>query len=117
MHVTDLNLASSDDIDWAGDPRFPGVLFKTLISGATGSVMSAAIAQVAPGGVIPTHQHPTETEMFHVISGDGIFQQGDQHVPIHAGFTGSVPPGNLHRVENTSQSPLFILAVHTPPTR
>lgn len=115
--MTALNLASSDDIAWTDDPRFPGVLFKTLISSATGSLMSAAIAQVAPGGVIPTHQHPTETEMFHVISGDGIFQQGDQRVPIHAGTTGSVSPGNLHRVENTGEAPLYILAVHTPPTR
>ena len=55
---------------------------------------------VDPGGGVPPHIHPNQTETFEVIEGEVTFTAGRSKQRAAAGETVTVPPGTRHAYAN-----------------
>jgi uncharacterized protein YjlB len=55
-----------------------------------------------PGGAQPDNSHPDSAEIFVVLSGHGIAYSDEHTLPIGPGDVLVLPPGSVHRIENTS---------------
>ena len=40
-----------------------------------------------PGDELPYHEHHGETEVYHILSGEGIYQDNNKTYPVQAGMT------------------------------
>ncbi|MGP2438394.1 cupin domain-containing protein [Streptomyces sp. JW3] len=57
-----------------------------------------------PGGAQPDNSHPDSTEIFVVLAGHGTAHSDEHSVPLGPGDVLVLPPGSVHRIENTSSS-------------
>jgi quercetin dioxygenase-like cupin family protein len=74
-----------------------------LLAGpADGSPASVFYEVWEPGGAQPDNSHPESTEIFVVLSGHGLAHSDEHSVPIGPGDVLVLPPGSVHRIENTS---------------
>ncbi|WAL68853.1 cupin domain-containing protein [Amycolatopsis cynarae] len=74
-----------------------------LLAGPSdGSPASVFFEVWEPGGAQPDNSHPESTEIFVVLSGQGLAHSDEHDVPIEAGDVLVLPPGSVHRIENTS---------------
>ena len=64
-----------------------------------------------PGVSIGLHAHDGEEEIFHILSGEGEFDDNGKTVPIRAGDTAVTGGGASHAIANTmTDRPLVVLA-------
>ena len=62
--------------------------------------------ELAPDGHVPgAHQHPEQTETFHVLEGQMKFRLGMKSIVAGPGETVTVPPGATHRFTNAGDGP------------
>lgn len=122
--MNQAHLFDIDSVDWIDHPRFAGLQIKGLEGRATHPHLSFMLVRVAAGGVIPRHVHETETETAYVVSGRGELCLGvdesgaaSEVVAWQPGSGATIPPGLYHSVQNTGDTPLEILAIHSPPVR
>ncbi len=83
-------------VDWQNRlPRdlFPGVRI-TVVSGEK---LMLSRVEIAPGAVIPDHQHPHE-QFGHVMDGGATFTIGGETRLLRAGDYYAIPGGVLHSV-------------------
>ena len=64
-----------------------------------------------PGSSIGSHTHEGEDEIYLVLSGSGLIQEGGKWVPIRTGDAILTGKGGTHGVENNGTEPLVIAAV------
>ena len=76
---------------------------------------SLAEALVPVGQGTQLHRHHRSEEIYHVTEGEGRMVRGEEIFAINPGDTICIPPGTLHRVENTGPTPLKILCCCSPP--
>lgn len=124
--MTQAHLFDINTIAWADHPTLPGLQVKLLEGRATHPHLSFMLVRVEAGGVIPRHAHDVATETALVVAGQGELHldtqvcdtsQEQEIVAFVPGVGVSIPPGLYHSVRNTGNTPLEILAIHTPPTR
>lgn len=117
--MAQIRTFDSSSMDWAGDARFPGIEFKVLEARATHPTggISLVRARVEVGSVIQTHVHPTETETAYVLLGEALLKYGDNEARLSAGMGVTITPGTPHSLHNIGDTPVELLAIHTPPTR
>jgi mannose-6-phosphate isomerase-like protein (cupin superfamily) len=75
---------------------------------------TAFVEVFEPGGATPLHHHSMAHEMFFVLSGEGASICDGQRIPMKAGDSFLVRPGNDHIVENTGTEKLYCLTVMVP---
>ncbi len=75
---------------------------------------SLAEASVAPGERTALHRHRQSEELYHIVSGSGQMQLGDEHFAVAAGDTVCIPPGTAHRIHNSGDTPLKLLCCCSP---
>jgi quercetin dioxygenase-like cupin family protein len=74
-----------------------------LLAGpADGSPASVFFEAWEPGGAQPDNSHPDSTEIFVVLAGRGIAHSDEHSAAIGPGDVLVLPPGSVHRIENTS---------------
>jgi mannose-6-phosphate isomerase-like protein (cupin superfamily) len=73
-----------------------------LAGPADGSPASVFFEVWGPGGAQPDNSHPESTEIFVVLSGHGAAHSDEHTVHIGPGDVLVLPPGSVHRIENTS---------------
>ena len=78
------------------------------------SNQSLAEATITPGTATTLHGHRLSEEIYHFTSGRGQMTLGDETFEVAIGDTVCIPPGTLHRVENTGKEPLKILCCCAP---
>ena len=78
---------------------------------AKGFVMGRV--RVFPGGSIPPHEHFNE-EAYHILSGTGEMQVGEERGTVRAGDTVYLDPDVPHTLRNTGDSDMEILFVYSP---
>jgi mannose-6-phosphate isomerase-like protein (cupin superfamily) len=66
------------------------------------------------GGFTPVNNHYTAHEGFYVLSGQGEAQLLNEVVPLQAGCTLLLKPGNVHSVKNTGNTRLYCLTTMAP---
>ena len=51
----------------------------------SGKVTLFAKVTILPGDELPYHEHHGETEVYHILSGEGIYQDNNKTYPVQAG--------------------------------
>lgn len=64
-----------------------------------------------PGTSIGMHAHVGDFEAYFVVSGEGIFNDNGELLPIKAGDVGIIGEGESHAIENTGTDDLEIVAL------
>ncbi len=68
-----------------------------------------------PGAGIGGHPHAGESESYYILSGTGMFLDGDgQKKPVGPGTICNIIPGESHGLENTGDVPLEMIALVVP---
>ena len=63
------------------------------------------------GDELPYHEHHGETEVYHILSGEGIYQDNNKTYPVQAGMTTFCEDGSGHAVSCSGKEPLVFLAM------
>lgn len=63
---------------------------------------------------VPPHYHENHTEHVYVIEGNGIMLLNDEIFRIKPGDIIVLPPGTIHAVEQTGETPLKVVSVQSP---
>lgn len=66
---------------------------------------------VAPGCSIGSHTHVHEAEIYYVVSGEGILDDGGNDIIFRKGDCHYCHNGDYHGVRNTSDEPLKLFAI------
>lgn len=66
---------------------------------------------VFPGRKIDFHEHHGETETYHIISGEGVYNDNGIERSAHAGDTFFCADGNGHGIQNTGSDDLVFIAL------
>jgi quercetin dioxygenase-like cupin family protein len=65
-----------------------------------GELLQFELELAADGRVPGAHVHPEQEERFHVLDGTMTFRLGPRKVVAHAGESGVVPAGRVHKFAN-----------------
>jgi quercetin dioxygenase-like cupin family protein len=68
---------------------------------------SISIVGWEPGQTSPIHSHPGADEIYHVLEGEGLFNDGHQEVRLGPGDTVIFPAGDVHRVQSLTRMVLY----------
>ncbi len=59
------------------------------------------------GQISPIHSHPTADEIYHVLEGEGLFNDGKQERTLKLGDTVIFPAGEVHKVSAVTRMVLY----------
>lgn len=76
---------------------------------------SFAEAIIPIGSTTLLHRHIQSEEIYHITQGQGMIFLGEEQCEVKAGDTVYIPPGAVHRIQNTGETPLKILCCSSPP--
>jgi len=68
---------------------------------------SISVVGWEPGQTSPVHCHPTADEIYHVLEGEGLFNDGRKEVRLGPGSTVIFPAGEVHRVQSLTRMVLY----------
>ena len=107
VHVSD-----SSWTDW-DDPRDGLLSFTSTIGDGTtpSDTMTAGLTKLPPGGWLGRHSHEA-TEIYHVLSGQGVVQLAGEKKAIGPGSMVFIPSGSVHGVRNTGDRDLEFFYVY-----
>lgn len=77
----------------------------------TAKTRLCAVLTLPPGTSIGTHQHEGEDEVYYILKGCGILDDGTTRVPVKAGDAILTGRGESHAIANSGDADLEILAV------
>jgi len=75
---------------------------------------SLAEATITKGTATALHRHNISVEIYHFTGGKGQMTLGDKTFEVSIGDTICIPPGTLHRLQNTGKEPLKLLCCCAP---
>lgn len=88
------------------DPFRGDVSFRTIFGGAiTTNDFTAGVAELKMGGWLGHHRHDP-SEIYHVVSGEGVLSVDGQDHPVHAGTSAYIPSNSEHAIRNIGNAPL-----------
>ena len=64
-----------------------------------------------PGASIGPHQHAGEDEVYVILNGSGVLDDGQTKTPVNAGDAILTGKGEAHAVSNTGREPLEMIAI------
>lgn len=83
-----------------------------LAGPADGTATSVFYEVWEPLGAQPDNSHTDSTEIFVVLAGHGVAHSDEHSVPIGPGDALVLPPGSVHRIENSSdQERLYTVTI------
>jgi quercetin dioxygenase-like cupin family protein len=68
---------------------------------------SISVVGWEPGQTSPIHSHPGADEIYHVLDGEGLFNDGRKEVRLGPGDTVIFPAGEVHRVQSITRMVLY----------
>ena len=60
-----------------------------------------------PGQISPVHYHPDCDEIYHILEGEGRFNDGRREVTLKPGDTVVFPAGEVHQVQAVTRMVLY----------
>ena len=79
-------------------------IHKTLTSTAYSEI---SVVGWEPGQKSPIHCHPTADEIYHVLEGEGLFNDGAREITLKPGDTVIFPAGDVHTVVALTRMVLY----------
>ena len=77
--------------------------------------VAAGLWWLHPGEECETDIHPDASEIYYVVSGQGILRLGDEKYEVRQGMTVYIPMGVEHQTMNTGDEDLCYYWAFTPP--
>jgi mannose-6-phosphate isomerase-like protein (cupin superfamily) len=68
---------------------------------------SISVVGWEPGQTSPIHCHPAADEIYHVLEGEGLFEDGARQVRLGPGDTVIFPAGEIHKVSSITRMVLY----------
>jgi quercetin dioxygenase-like cupin family protein len=68
---------------------------------------SISIVGWEPGQISPIHAHPDADEVYHVLEGEGLFNDGCEEARLGPGATVVFPAGEVHQVSAITRMVLY----------
>ena len=105
------------EVPWREFPNhFGGALSKPLVDeeGLGAKHIDHRISSYAPMAYVARHKHKVQEQIYHVLSGEGLFEHGDQKVVVRAHDVVFIPPGVEHSFTNTGLENLVFLVITSP---
>jgi quercetin dioxygenase-like cupin family protein len=68
---------------------------------------SISVVGWEPGQTSPIHFYPGADEIYHVLEGEGLFNDGREEVRLGPGDTVIFPAGEVHRVQSLTRMVLY----------
>ena len=68
---------------------------------------SISVVGWEPGQISPIHCHPEADEIYHVVQGEGVFNDGRTERRLGRGDTVIFPAGEVHQVQAVSRMVLY----------
>src|SRR5213594_5182311 len=75
-------------------------VYKTLAETPNSAI---SVVGWEPGQTSPIHSHPDADEIYHVLEGEGLFNDGTKEVRLGPGATVVFPAGEVHRVTSVTR--------------
>ena len=102
------------DLDWYSEEGFEKLYSKDILTAGENSKMSVHYTKIEPGAkAIEEHHLCTEIHFF--LSGNGKFYIEDKIYQIEKDLSVFINENVLHKIKNTSDEDLIMLAVCCPP--
>lgn len=76
--------------------------------------MFVSLNELFPGAAHETHTHPVD-ELFIVLEGEGIHEEGGGKYPIGPMSAVYIPRGTLHRTQGLGETRLKLIVIKAPP--
>ena len=77
----------------------------------TSKTRLCARLSLPPGASIGTHRHEHEDEVYIILSGEGLLDDGHTKTPVRSGDAVLTGKGESHAIANTGEGVLEIIAV------
>ena len=77
----------------------------------SGKVTLFAKVTILPGDELSYHEHHGETEVYHILSGEGLYQDNDKTYPVEAEMTTFCEDGIGLAISFYGDEPLVFLAI------
>jgi len=77
----------------------------------TAKTRLCARLSIPPGASIGTHQHVNEDEVYIILNGEGLLDDGNTRTVVRAGDAVLTGKGESHAIANTGKDMLEIIAV------
>ena len=68
---------------------------------------SISVVGWEPGQTSPIHSHPKADEIYHILEGEGLFNDGRREIKLGPGATVVFPAGEVHRVQGLTRMVLY----------
>jgi mannose-6-phosphate isomerase-like protein (cupin superfamily) len=93
-----------------------GSLIRELLSHRNSTIrkQSLAEAMVPPLTSTDAHYHPVSEEIYFILEGTATMFLGEQSFLVRPGDAIAIPPGIVHRLDNTGLAPLRLLCCCSP---
>ena len=70
-----------------------------------------SLAELKPGEEVEFHVHNNESEMYYILSGEGIYDDNGTEYEVHPGMVTHTPSGKGHGIKNTGEDMLKFIAL------
>ncbi len=105
------------EVPWREFPgHFGGALSKPLVDeeGLGAKQIDHRISSYAPMAYVARHKHQVQEQIYHVLSGEGLFEFGDEKRVVRPHDVIFIPPGIEHAFYNTGLESLVFLVITSP---
>jgi quercetin dioxygenase-like cupin family protein len=104
------------EVPWKEFPNhFGGALSKPLVEAGIGATrIDHRISSYAPMAYVARHKHAIQEQIYHVLSGEGLFEFGDETRVVRAHDVIFIPPGIEHSFSNSGLENLVFLVITSP---
>ena len=105
------------EVPWREFPgHFGGALSKPLVDaeGLSARQIDHRISSYAPMAYVARHKHKVQEQIYHILSGEGLFESGDEARVVKAHDVIFIPPGIEHGIQNTGLENLVFLVITSP---
>jgi quercetin dioxygenase-like cupin family protein len=105
------------EVPWKEFPgHHGGALSKPLVDqeGLGAKQIDHRISSYAPMAYVARHKHKVQEQIYHVLSGEGLFEHGDVKQVVRAHDVVFIPPGVEHAFYNTGLENLVFLVITSP---
>ncbi|MBR1581007.1 MAG: cupin domain-containing protein [Selenomonadaceae bacterium] len=76
-----------------------------------GKCLMFAMVTIPPGASLGVHPHNGNTETYHILQGEALYNDNGNEIKIGAGTTTFCPNGEVHGIENIGQDDLIFVAL------
>lgn len=93
-----------------------GSVIRELLAHRNSGIRNQSLAEatVPPGVRTAAHHHPKTEEIYYILSGTGVMHLGEAFQRVARGDAIAIPPGQIHWIENDSDTDLVFLCACAP---